>query len=93
MSKIVITGSTGFLGMHTVPVLEKKYGKENIIPLSSKDYDLTDPIQVKKMFDDCDPEILIHLAAYVGGIGANKKLPADYFYVNNIMTSLIFTYF
>jgi len=92
MSKIVITGSTGFLGMHTVPALEKIYGKENVIPLSSKDYDLTDPIQVKKMFDDCDPEILIHLAAYVGGIGANKKLPADYFYVNNIMTSFVFNY-
>jgi len=92
VKKIVVTGSTGFLGMHTIPVLEKKYGKENVISLSSKNYDLTNPIQVEKMFDDCEPEILVHLAAYVGGIGANKKLPADYFYVNNIMTSFIFNY-
>ena len=89
-NKIVVTGATGFLGTHVIPVLEKKYGKENVVSLSSKNYDLTDPIQVKKMFDECEPEVLVHLAAYVGGIGANKKLPADYFFVNNLMTSLIF---
>ena len=73
-NKIVVTGATGFLGTHVIPVLEKKYGKERVVSLSSKNYDLTDPIQVKKMFDECEPEVLVHLAAYVGGIGANKKL-------------------
>ena len=92
MSKIVLTGSTGFLGKHTLPVLQEKYGKENVIGLSSKDYDLTQSDQVKLMFEECDPEILIHFAAYVGGIGANAKLPADFFYINNLLTSLAFEY-
>lgn len=90
--KIVVTGSTGFLGRHVMPVLDKKYGAENVVGLSSKNYDLTDPIQVKKMFDDLKPDVLLHLAAYVGGIGANSKLPADFFYINNLLTSLAFDY-
>jgi len=90
--KIVVTGSTGFLGRHVMPVLIKKYGAENVIGLSSKNYDLTDPTQVKKMFDDLKPDVLLHLAAYVGGIGANSKLPADFFYINNLLTSLAFDY-
>lgn len=90
--KIIVTGSTGFLGRHVMPVLNKKYGAENVIGLSSKNYDLTDPIQVKKMFEDLKPDVLLHLAAYVGGIGANSKLPADFFYINNLLTSLAFDY-
>lgn len=90
--KIVVTGSTGFLGRHVMPVLDKKYGAENVVGLSSKNYDLTDPIQVKKMFEDLKPDVLLHLAAYVGGIGANSKLPADFFYINNLLTSLAFDY-
>lgn len=90
--KIIVTGSTGFLGRHVMPVLNKKYGTENVIGLSSKNYDLTDPIQVKKMFEDLKPDVLLHLAAYVGGIGANSKLPADFFYINNLLTSLAFDY-
>ena len=79
MTRIVVTGSTGFLGRHVMPVLNQKYGAENVVGLSSKNYDLTDPIQVKKMFKDLKPDVLLHLAAYVGGIGANSKLPADFF--------------
>lgn len=90
--KIVVTGSTGFLGKHTVPILKEKYGSENVVGLSSADYDLTDPIQVKKMFDECKPHILIHLAAYVGGIGANSTLPADFFIINNLLTIFTFDY-
>jgi len=92
VEKIVVTGATGFLGHHIIPILENKYGKENVIGISSKEYDLTDPVQVKKMFEECQPNILIHLAAYVGGIGANKDLAADFFYVNNLLTSLAFDY-
>lgn len=92
MTKILVTGATGFLGRHTMPVLVQKYGSENVRGLSSKDYDLTDPIQVKRMFDECKPEVLVHLAAYVGGIGANKSLPADFFYINTLLTSLAFDY-
>jgi len=90
--KIVLTGATGFLGSHTLPILEQKYGKENVIGLSSKDYDLTQLEQVRKMFEECQPEVLVHFAAYVGGIGANAKLPADFFYINNLLTSLAFEY-
>ena len=90
--KIVVTGSTGFLGRHVMPVLNKKYGAENVVGLSSKNYNLTDPVQVKKMFEDLKPDVLLHLAAYVGGIGANSKLPADFFYINNLLTSLAFDY-
>jgi len=92
VEKIVVTGATGFLGHHIVPILENRYGKENVIGVSSKEYDLTDPIQVKKMFEECRPNILIHLAAYVGGISANKDLAADFFYINNLLTSLAFDY-
>jgi len=90
MTDIVVTGATGFLGSHLMPILYQHYGKENVIGLSSKDYDLTSAEQTKSMFDDCDPSVLIHLAAYVGGIGANSKLPADFFFVNNLITSLAF---
>ena len=92
MTRIVVTGSTGFLGRHVMPVLNQKYGAKNVVGLSSKNYDLTDPIQVKKMFEDLKPDVLLHLAAYVGGIGANSKLPADFFYINNLLTSLAFDY-
>ena len=90
--KIVLTGATGFLGSHTMPVLNEMYGPENVRGLSSKDYDLTVPGEVRRMFDELEPDVLVHFAAYVGGIGANSALPADFFYVNNLLTSLAFEY-
>ncbi len=88
--RIVLTGATGFLGSHTLPVLEERYGKENVVGLSSRDYDLTSPGDVLRMFEERRPDVLVHFAAYVGGIGANASLPADFFYVNNLLTSLAF---
>lgn len=88
--RIVLTGATGFLGSHALPVLQKEYGRESVRAVSSRDYDLTDPRQVGRMFDELEPEVLVHLAAYVGGIGANASLPADFFYINNLLTSLAF---
>lgn len=70
--KIVVTGASGFLGRHLLPQLKKQYPQAEIIGLSSQDYDLMNPIEVVKMFEDLHPEILIHLAAYSGGIGANR---------------------
>ncbi len=53
MSKrILLTGATGFLGRHTRPVLELKYGKENVVSVSSSDYDLMRPDQAEKMFNE-----------------------------------------
>lgn len=90
MAGIVLTGATGFLGSHTLPVLERRYGREGVRGVSSKDYDLTVPDEVRRMFDELEPDVLVHFAAYVGGIGANSALPADFFYVNNLLTSLAF---
>lgn len=88
--RIVVTGSTGFLGRHLLPILKEKYPNDEVLGLSKKDYDLMDPRQVKLMFDDIRPEILIHLAAYSGGIGANRQYPADFYYQNTLLTALMF---
>lgn len=88
--KIVVTGASGFLGSHLLPQLKKQYPQSEIIGLSSQDYDLMNPIEVVKMFEDLHPEILIHLAAYSGGIGANRAFPADFYYRNTILTALVF---
>ncbi len=86
--KIVVTGATGFLGRHVMPVLEAHY--DQVRGLSSRDYDLMDPNQVHQMFEDHRPDVLIHLAAYSGGIGVNRKFPADFFHRNIILTALAF---
>jgi GDP-L-fucose synthase len=88
--KIVITGASGFLGRHLMPQLQLKYPQADIVGLSSQNYDLMNPIKVIQMFEDLKPEILIHLAAYSGGIGANKAYPADFYYRNTILTALVF---
>jgi len=88
--KIVVSGATGFLGRHLIPVLEGRYGAESVIGLSSRDYDLMNPEQVKRMFSDHKPDVLIHLAAYSGGIGANSAYPADFYYRNTLLTALMF---
>jgi GDP-L-fucose synthase len=88
--KTVVTGATGFLGHHLMPVLLKKYGVDHVVGLSSKDYNLMDPIQIHRMFEECKPEILIHLAAYSGGIGANSEFPADFFHRNILLMALVF---
>lgn len=90
--KIVVTGATGFLGSHLMPILDEKYGKDNVKGLCSKDYNLMDATNVKQMFEDLHPEVLIHLAAYSGGIGSNRKYPGDYYYKNTILTAHCFEY-
>ncbi len=72
-----------------MPVLRRVYGGE-ITGISRKDYDLTAQDDVRRMFHDLKPEVLIHLAAYVGGIGANRDYPADFFFRNSLLTSLVF---
>lgn len=93
-TEILVTGATGFLGRHLVPVLKQQYGKsggENaVVGVSSKDYDLMDPVAVARMFKELNPKVVIHLAAYSGGIGANKAFPADFYYRNTILTALTF---
>jgi GDP-L-fucose synthase len=88
--KVLLTGATGFLGRHARPVLEEHYGAENVVAVSSVDYDLMDPAAVKQMFDDVAPEVVVHLAAYSGGIGANRAFPADFYFRNTILTAFTF---
>lgn len=90
MAKIVVTGSTGFLGRHLMPVLNTAYGGESVIGISSKDFDLLMQDQVDQMFEEHKPDVLIHLAAYSGGIGANREYPADFFYKNALFVTLMF---
>lgn len=89
---ILVTGSTGFLGRHLIKILKNKYKRNKIIGLSSKDFDLTKEIDVKKMFIKLKPNIIIHLSAYSGGIEANRRFQADFFYINLIQMIHIFNF-
>lgn len=88
--KVVVTGASGFLGRHLVPILERRYGTDRVQGVSSRDYDLMNPAEVRRLFDDQRPDAVVHLAAYVGGIGANRDFPASFFYRNTLLTALMF---
>ncbi len=82
--RIVVTGGNGFLGKHLTQKL-KQGGCHNLFVADLPEYDLTDISSVRKMYNDHEPDIVIHLAAVVGGIGANMKNPGRYFYDNLMM--------
>ena len=88
--RILLTGASGFLGRHTRPVLEARYGAGNVIAVSSADYDLMDRRAVDAMFGTVKPDIVVHYAAYSGGIGANSAFPADFYFRNTILTANVF---
>ena len=90
MPKILLTGATGFLGRHARPVLEARYGADNVAAVSSADYDLMDPRAVGRMFEETRPDVVVHLAAYSGGIGANREFPADFWFRNTVLTAFVF---
>lgn len=81
---IVVTGGAGFLGKHVVEALRRR-GCERIGVPRSKDYDLRKEPHIVRMLNDFRPEVVIHLAAVVGGIGANEKNPGSFFYDNLVM--------
>ena len=82
--RLLVTGGAGFLGKHVVRDLEKKGCREIFIP-RSKDYNLVKSEAVRRVYRDAKPDVVIHLAASVGGIGANRKNPGRFFYDNLMM--------
>jgi GDP-L-fucose synthase len=80
----VVTGGSGFLGSQVVKELESR-GASNIFSPRSKDFDLVDPAQVQRLFASQAPELVVHLAARVGGIGANRRFPGTFFRENMAM--------
>lgn len=82
--RIVVTGGAGFLGGYVTEGLRKR-GCKNILVPKIEDYDLVDINAVVRMYEDMKPDIVIHLASVVGGIGANLKHPAEFFYKNLMM--------
>jgi len=88
--RVVITGGAGFLGSFVIEKLKQRGATDIFIP-RIEDYDLTDRDAIRRMFDTTlkgiDPKdmLIIHLAAHVGGIGANREHPAEFFYDNLIM--------
>jgi GDP-L-fucose synthase len=82
--RIVVTGGAGFLGTHLVQRLEQMGCRDIFVPIY-QEYDLTRIDAIERLFADHRPEVLIHLAAVVGGIGANRANPGSFFYANAIM--------
>ena len=82
--RIVVTGGAGFLGSHLVELLRAKGCSSVFVPLIH-DFDLTRSIDVDRLFSSQRPEVVFHLAALVGGIGANRANPGRFFYDNAIM--------
>ena len=83
-SRVVVTGGAGFLGSFVVEKLQTRGCREIFVPRSS-DYDLRDRDAILRLYETARPDVVIHLAAVVGGIGANQDNPGRFFYDNAIM--------
>ncbi len=81
---IVVTGGAGFLGRHVVSRLKSAGCKEIVVPRSRK-YNLAKEAHIIRLLKESRPDIIIHLAAVVGGIGANRRYPGSFFYKNLMM--------
>ncbi|UCG46739.1 MAG: GDP-L-fucose synthase [Phycisphaerales bacterium] len=82
--RVVVTGGDGFLGRYVTAGLERR-GCRNIGIPKIEDYDLVKMDNIVRMYEQMDPDIVVHLAAVVGGIGANQAHPGEFFYKNLIM--------
>jgi len=82
--RVCVTGGAGFLGKVVTRKLAERGAGQIFIP-KIEDYNLVNPGDIKSMLEDSQPDMVIHLAANVGGIGANREHPADFFYDNLMM--------
>jgi GDP-L-fucose synthase len=83
-TRFLITGAAGFLGSFVMDQLRAK-GAETVVAPTIAEVDLTDTVSVRRLMAAEKPEVIIHLAARVGGIGANRDFPAEFFYENLMM--------
>src|ERR1700737_2234213 len=83
-SRVLVTGGSGFLGKQLLQVLEAR-GYQDVVAPGHSQYDLTRADQVAACIRDVRPDAIVHLAAVVGGIGANRARPGEFFYQNLIM--------
>jgi GDP-L-fucose synthase len=86
--RIVVTGGEGFLGRHVVKALRAR-GCAGIIVPRRNEYDLIREVAVERLCRDTRPEVVIHLAAIVGGIGANQANPGRFAYANLVMGAML----
>jgi GDP-L-fucose synthase len=82
--RVVVTGGAGFLGRFVVQKLREQNSRHVFVPRSAE-YDLCEKEDVDRLFDAARPQVIIHLAAVVGGIGANRMHPGRFFYDNAMM--------
>lgn len=82
--KVLVTGGTGFLGSFVTARL-KAVGCPEVVTFRSREYDLRSPLEIERLLAQTRPDVIIHLAARVGGIGANQEHPAEFFYDNLMM--------
>ena len=86
--RTLVTGGAGFLGRYVVRALTARGIGEVVVP-RRQEYDLTSEAAVARLYADTRPDVVIHLAAVVGGIGANRATPGRFFYDNLIMGALL----
>ena len=86
--RICVTGGLGFLGSHLIDRLKAR-GCQNVFIADRDKYDLTKEAEIIRMYEEINPDIVIHLAAVVGGIGANREHPGSFYYLNMVMGAML----